>query len=145
MGPSHGERRGDDHYRGYENDSHRWLDSEWLPLGLRRQDSDRIQGEPNGHEVAEEKYERFIHDRAREASIYNKDTDDIIYKQDKRIKELESESNKLKVIIRLRNKVEGLSDILEDVAHWETCPEMYKYRIQKTLGIEVEYDEDTFE
>jgi cell fate (sporulation/competence/biofilm development) regulator YmcA (YheA/YmcA/DUF963 family) len=59
-------------------------------------------------------------------------------KKDKKIKELEGEVSKLKVILSFRNKVERLHDILIDLLEWDTCPDEYKKRIAGVLDLELE-------
>ncbi len=89
-----------------------------------------IQGYVIGYEAAEMEYIKSMPSPLKDK------------KKDKKIKDLESQVNKFKVIFNLRNKVESLEDILSDVMHWNTCPDKYKKRIAETLGLEFEEEEE---
>ena len=74
---------------------------------------------------------------------YGKANKETISSSAVKIKELESEVNKLKVILGIRDDLEDLNYILKDVVHWDTCPDEFKQHISKVLKIDLdEYEDD---
>ena len=68
--------------------------------------------------------------------------EDLYESEQREMADLKSEVNKLKVVLSLRENLENLRYILEDVIHWETCPKSYKEHISKVLDIKLEDELD---